>query len=63
MIRPVPAVIVMTMTSMVTQALLGITLCVQPWNRLPDRATAMIVVDCRIARPMVRYRVYWVSRD
>ncbi len=25
------------------------------------RAIATSVVDCRIARPMVRYRVYWVS--
>ena len=63
MIRPVPAVMVITITSMVTQLLFGITGCVHPWNRLPERATAMIVVDCRIARPMVRYRVYCVSRD
>jgi hypothetical protein len=26
--------------------------------RVPDLASATIAVDCRIARPQVRYRVY-----
>jgi hypothetical protein len=33
----------------------------QPWNRRPGvRASATNAVDCRIASPTVRNRVYWV---
>ena len=58
MIRPVPAVMVMTMTAASPQ--IGITSTVHPLNSWP-RATVMIVVDCRTARPIVRYRVYCVA--
>ncbi len=33
----------------------------QPVKNCPERTSVMIVVDCRTARPMVRYRVYCVS--
>src|SRR6185437_10412924 len=33
---------------------------VQPGKRVPLRASSTYPVDCRIARPMVRYRVYCV---
>src|ERR1019366_2637221 len=29
-------------------------------NRFPERASATMPVDCRMARPTVRYLVYWV---
>ena len=32
----------------------------QLWKSLPDLASATMPVDCRMARPTVRYRVYWV---
>src|SRR5680860_1182467 len=63
MIRPVPAVIVATISVIVTSESFGMTGTGQPWKRLPDRATATYVVDCNTARAIVRYRVYWVSLE
>ncbi len=56
MTRPVPAVIVATMMSTVTIELLGTRSAEQPGNSGLGvaRATDTRVVDCRIARPMVR---------
>src|SRR6185312_964802 len=59
MMTAVPAVMQITIVLMVKTEELGIRL-LQPVIRLPDRASAMMPVDCRMARPMVRYRVYWV---
>ncbi len=58
MMRPVPAVIVMTMSMIAYQASF-VTSCVQAltlvWpNSAPLRATVMSVVDCRTARAIVR---------
>ena len=61
MMTAVPAVMVSTIVEMVKTEESGIRDWLQaPWNRLPDRASATIPVDCMIARPTVRYRVYWV---
>ena len=60
MMTAVPAVMQMTMVVMVHTDEFGISGLVQVGNRLPDRAKAMIPVDCRMASPIVRYRVYWV---
>ncbi len=63
---PVPAVIVMTSVTSVS----GSPGCVVWestgkwshwfWNSCPELASATNAEDCRIARPRVRYRVYWV---
>ncbi|GMA88047.1 hypothetical protein GCM10025868_32970 [Angustibacter aerolatus] len=54
MIRPVPAVMTITIMPMVTMESFGTMSAEQPENRAPPRAVATRVVDCRIARPMVR---------
>ena len=57
MIRPVPAVITMTMLASVQTLWLyriGCWVWSQPWNSCPERARAMKPVDCRMASPMVR---------
>ncbi len=59
MIRPVPAVIVMTMSRMAYQASLVMSWlhCGTPdvvGNSAPARATVMSVVDCRMASAIVR---------
>ncbi len=67
MITPVPAVIVMTSVATVTQS--GILVCGTigywvwshlPLNSCPERASATNAEAWRMARPSVRYRVYWV---
>ena len=60
MMTAVPAVMVMTMVVMVKTDGFGISCSVQPGIRLPDLVRATMPVDCRMARPTVRYRVYWV---
>src|SRR5580704_15010920 len=60
MITAVPAVMMMTIVVIVKTDGLGIRLVWQPGISWPDRASAMMPVDWRIARPMVRYLVYWV---
>ena len=62
MMTAVPAVMVITIVVMVKMESFGIRGWVQTPlpNRLPDRASATIPVDCRMARPTVRYRVYCV---
>jgi len=52
MIMAVPAMNVMTMVEMRTRLLSGIRST--PGSRLPERASATMPVDCRIARPTVR---------
>src|SRR3984885_5402165 len=64
MITQVPAVIVITIVPIVNTPWFGIRFLhvvvpLVPY-RVPDLASATIAVDCRIARPQVRYRVYWV---
>ena len=54
MITAVPAVIVMTMTRNVWVSLLCSSGSLQPWSRLPDRASATMPVAWRSARPRVR---------
>ena len=54
MMTAVPAVMVMTIVVMVNTVGLGISGTVQPLIRLPDRASATMPVDCRMASPMVR---------
>src|SRR5450631_4561763 len=59
MITPVPAVMVRTMIRIVGRLLSGMMLVHEAPNRLDGlRAAVTSVEDCRIARPMVRYRVY-----
>ena len=60
MITAVPAVMQMTIVLIVNTEVFGISVVWQPGIRLPDLASATMPVDCRMARPMVRYRVYWV---
>src|SRR5215472_2911771 len=60
MITAVPAVMMMTIVVMVNTDGLGIREAEQPGISWPARASAMMPVDCRIARPTVRYRVYCV---
>ena len=63
MMTAVPAVIVVTIVTIVKTDGLGISdwlHCSTLWNSLPDLASATMPVDCRMARPTVRYRVYWV---
>src|SRR5680860_1294116 len=52
MIRPVPAVIVATISVIVTSESFGMTGTGQPGKRLPDRATATYVVDCSTAEEL-----------
>ena len=54
MMRPVPAVIVMIIRTMVTHESFGMSGTGQPGMRFPLRAIVIIVVDCRTARKMVR---------
>ena len=61
MIRPVPAVIVRIISSSVLIESSGMTGTWHPGKSVSELAIVMIVVACRIASPMVRYRVYWVS--
>ena len=66
MMRPVPAVIVRTMSTVAHQAVFEISeehaaVSVVP-NSAPLLATVINVVDCRTPSATVRYRVYWVSR-
>ena len=67
MIRPVPAVMVMIMSSCAHQTSL-VSSCehagavLVPPKSCPLRATVTRVVDCSNASAMVRYRVYCVSR-
>ncbi len=69
MMRPVPAVIVTTMSriaageSLVMSCEHSATLPPPVENSAPLRATVMRVVDCSTPSAMVRYRVYWVRRD
>ncbi len=61
MTHAVPAVMVSTMTSICPAVVSGTMFSEHPWNRLPGvRASARIDADCSTAKPMVRYRVYWV---
>ena len=60
MITAVPAVMQITIVVIVKTLWFGIRLAEQLGNRLPLSASATIAVDCRIARPMVRYLVYCV---
>ena len=60
MITAVPATMVMTIVAMRKTDAFGMTDSVQPGKSVPLRASSMYPVDCRIARPMVRYLVYWV---
>ncbi len=62
MMTAVPAVMQITIVVIVKMESLMISDLVQltPWNSLPDLARATMPVDCRMARPTVRYRVYWV---
>ena len=63
MITAVPATIAMTIVAMWnTDALgmIGFAAMSQFGNSVPLRASSMYPVDCRIARPMVRYLVYCV---
>ena len=65
MMRPVPAVMVMTMSrtayqvSFVSSSEHSVLAFVP--KRAPERATVMSVVDWRMPRKIVRYRVYCVS--
>ena len=58
MMRPVPAVMVMTMRSMAYQASFVMSCwhsaAPEPAKRVPERATVMRVVDCRMPSAMVR---------
>ena len=54
MIRPVPPVMIRTMTIRLHTEPSGITCWEQPENSAPERAVTRIVVDCSTARPMVR---------
>src|ERR1700744_981763 len=56
----VPAPIVMTIVAMRKTDASGMTDTVQPGKSVPLRASSMYPVDCRIARPLVRYLVYCV---
>src|ERR1700733_545538 len=63
MITAVPATIAMTIVAMWNTdafGMIGLALMSQPGNSVPLRASSMYPVDCRIARPMVRYLVYCV---
>ena len=60
MITAVPATMVMTIVAMRKTDASGMTDSVQPGKSVPLRASSMYPVDCRIARPMVRYLVYCV---
>ena len=63
MMTAVPSVMVITMVQIVKMEGLGTSVwlhCRVLWNSLPDLASATMPVDCRMARPTVRYRVYWV---
>ena len=62
MTTPVPAVIVITIVASAKRLVLYSGLqSATPWNSWPLRASATKPADCRIARPIVRYRLYWVS--
>ena len=54
MIRPVPAVMVTTMTAMLRAESLGTTDTLQFWKSLPLAAVATMVADWRTPRPIVR---------
>ena len=54
MITAVPAVMVTTMIRKVEVPSLCSSVRVQPWSRLPERASATMPVACRSARPSVR---------
>ena len=63
MITAVPATMAITIVAIrKTEAfgMIGLAVRLQLENRLPLRASSMYPVDCKMARPMVRYRVYWV---
>ncbi len=60
MITAVPAVMQTTIVLIVNTDGFGISGDAQPGIRFPDLASATMPVDCRMARPTVRYRVYWV---
>ena len=61
MMTAVPAVIVMTIVrDGEDRRGSGSGLLCSPGTGCPDRASATMPVDCRIASPMVRYRVYCV---
>ncbi len=61
MTTPVPAVMVITITTTGNQSSLYSRGSLQPWNSRPGvRASATNAVACRIASPTVRNRVYWV---
>ncbi len=54
MITAVPAVRVMTRTPIRNSESSGMIFWLQPWMRLPERASATMPVDCRIASATVR---------
>ena len=60
MITAVPAVIVITIVTTVNTESLTSSERLKPENSRPDLASATMPVDCRMASPTVRYRVYWV---
>ena len=63
MITPVPAVMVITSGRPFFRAWVSGTignLSHWPPNNCPERASATNAEACRMARPSVRYRVYWV---
>src|SRR6202453_549423 len=60
MMTAVPATMVMTIVAMRNTDAFVMTDSVQPGKSVPLRASSMYPVDCRIARPMVRYLVYCV---
>src|SRR5215469_7574135 len=62
MMTAVPAVMQITIVVIVKMLSLTSSDLVQltPWKSLPDLARATMPVDWRMARPTVRYRVYWV---
>src|SRR5580698_4325381 len=63
MMTAVPATIAMTIVAMWNTdafGIIGLALMSQFGNSVPLRASSMYPVDCRIARPMVRYLVYCV---
>ena len=62
MMTPVPAVMVRTMIRIVVRLVSGMMLLHEsPKSVWGLRAAVTSVEDCRTAKPMVRYRVYWVS--
>src|SRR3984957_6079073 len=63
MMTAVPATIAMTIVAMWNTdafGMIGLAVTSQFGNSVPLRASSMYPVDCRIARPMVRYLVYCV---